>query len=188
MKVQPNDNDDETFLLKRIAQEDQSALAELYDRYARVIYSLAFQILGSVEEAEEVVLDVFSQVWRTASRYNSQRGRVDSWLFLLARSRSLDRLRALKRQTRSTTASIAAGLHTDTTASPEENLLLFECHTRIQQALRQLPAAQRQSIECAYYKGMTHTEIAAATGKSPGTIKTRIRLGLTKLRQIIDTP
>lgn len=134
MTVQPND--DETCLLKRIAQQDQSALSDLYDRYARVIYSLAFQIVGSVEEAEEVVLDVFSQVWRTATRYDSQRGRVDSWLFLLARSRSLDRLRALKRQTRTTTASMAAGTYTGTTASPEENLLLFECHTRILHALQ----------------------------------------------------
>ena len=101
----PNPYKDETLLIKRITQQDREALSQLYDRYARVMYSLAFKILNSVEEAEEVVIDVFSQVWRTAQNYDDQRGRVDNWLFLMTRSRSLDRLRKSLRQSKILDAS-----------------------------------------------------------------------------------
>ncbi len=177
---------DETPLLERIAQLDQTALSELYDRYARVLYAVAFKILGSVEEAEEVVLDVFSQVWRTAARYNSTRGRVDTWLFMLTRSRALDRLRALQRLTRAVTVSVDnAMMESLSLCNPEEDLLISERRAQVLAALAQLPQEQRQVLELAYYKGMTHVEIAAHTGKSLGTVKTRIRLGLSKLRDAL---
>lgn len=82
---------EEILLLGRIGQQDQAALSELYDRYARILLGLAYKVLGSLEEAEEVVLDVFNQVWRIAPRYDASRGRVDVWLFMLTRSRALDR-------------------------------------------------------------------------------------------------
>lgn len=179
---------DEISLLERIAQQDQTALSELYDRYARVLYALAFKILESVEEAEEVVLDVFSQVWRTAGRYDAKRGRADAWLFMLTRSRSLDRLRALQRLTRAATASVdAAIVESSSLCSPEEDLLISERRTYVVAALSKLPPEQRQVLELAYYKGLTHVEIAAQTGKSLGTIKTRIRLGLSKLREALGS-
>jgi RNA polymerase sigma-70 factor (ECF subfamily) len=177
---------DETQLLERIAQLDQTALSELYDRYARVMYAFAFKILGSVEEAEEVVLDVFSQVWRTAAHYNSTRGRVDTWLFMLTRSRAIDRLRALQRLTRAVTVSVDnAMMESPSLSNPEEDLLIKERRAQVNCALAQLPPEQKQVLELAYYKGMTHVEIAAHTGKSLGTIKTRIRLGLSKLRDAL---
>jgi len=177
---------DESPLLERIAQLDQTALSELYDRYARVLYAVAFKILGSVEEAEEVVLDVFSQVWRTAARYNSTRGRVDTWLFMLTRSRALDRLRALQRLTRAVTVSVDnAMMESLLLCNPEEDLLISERRAQVLAALAQLPQEQKQVLELAYYKGMTHVEIAAHTGKSLGTVKTRIRLGLSKLRDAL---
>lgn len=177
---------DESPLLERIAQLDQTALSELYDRYARVLYAVAFKILGSVEEAEEVVLDVFSQVWRTAARYNSTRGRVDTWLFMLTRSRALDRLRALQRLTRAVTVSVDnAMMESLSLCNPEEDLLISERRAQVLAALAQLPQEQKQVLELAYYKGMTHVEIAAHTGKSLGTVKTRIRLGLSKLRDAL---
>jgi RNA polymerase sigma-70 factor (ECF subfamily) len=179
---------DETSLLERIAQHDQAALSELYDRYARVLYALAFKVLGSVEEAEEVVLDVFSQVWRTAGGYDATRGRVDTWLFMLTRSRALDRLRALQRLTRAVAASVDAELlQSPPLCNPEEDLLLSERRAQVLVALGQLPQEQRQVLELAYYKGLTHVEIAAQTGKSLGTIKTRIRLGLGKLREALGS-
>jgi RNA polymerase sigma-70 factor (ECF subfamily) len=179
---------DETSLLERIAQHDQAALSELYDRYARVLYALAFKVLGSVEEAEEVVLDVFSQVWRTAGRYDATRGRVDTWLFMLTRSRALDRLRALQRLTRAVAASVdAALLQSPPLCNPEEDFLLSERRAQVLVALGQLPQEQRQVLELAYYKGLTHVEIAAQTGKSLGTIKTRIRLELGKLREALGS-
>lgn len=177
---------DESPLLERIAQLDQTALSELYDRYARVLYAVAFKILGSVEEAEEVVLDVFSQVWRTAARYNSTRGRVDTWLFMLTRSRALDRLRALQRLTKAVTVSVDnAMMESLSVCNPEEDLLISERRAQVLAALAQLPQEQKQVLELAYYKGMTHVEIAAHTGKSLGTVKTRIRLGLSKLRDAL---
>lgn len=177
---------DESPLLERIAQLDQTALSELYDRYARVLYAVAFKILGSAEEAEEVVLDVFSQVWRTAARYNSTRGRVDTWLFMLTRSRALDRLRALQRLTRAVTVSVDnAMMESLSLCNPEEDLLISERRVQVLAALAQLPQEQKQVLELAYYKGMTHVEIAAHTGKSLGTVKTRIRLGLSKLRDAL---
>lgn len=179
---------DETPLLERIAQHDQAALSELYDRYARVLYALAFKILGSVEEAEEVVLDVFSQVWRTAERYDATRGRVDSWLFMLTRSRALDRLRALQRLTRGVVASVDTQLlQSPLLCNPEEDLLILERRAQVLVALGQLPQEQRQVLELAYYKGLTHVEIAVQTGKPLGTIKTRIRLGLGKLREALGS-
>jgi RNA polymerase sigma-70 factor (ECF subfamily) len=179
---------DDVLLVERIAKLDQSALSQLYDRYARVLYALAFKMLESVEEAEEVVLDVFSQVWRIAGSYNATRGRVDAWLFMLTRSRVLDRLRALQRLTRAADASVDAELiQSSSLCNPEEDLLISERRTQVLAAMSQLPQEQRQVLELAYYKGLTHVEIATQTGKSLGTVKTRIRLGLSKLREALGS-
>jgi RNA polymerase sigma factor (sigma-70 family) len=179
---------DDVLLVEQIAKLDQTALSQLYDRYARVLYCLAFKILGSVEEAEEVVLDVFSQVWRIAGSYDATRGRIDGWLFMLTRSRSLDRLRALQRLTRAADASVDAQLlQSSALCNPEENLLLSERRAQVLTAMNQLPQEQRQVLELAYYKGLTQAEIATQTGKSLGTVKTRIRLGLGKLREALGS-
>jgi RNA polymerase sigma-70 factor (ECF subfamily) len=180
---------DETSLLARIAQQEPSAMEQLYDRYARILYAVAFKILESVEEAEEVVLDVFCQVWRTAGSYNASRGRVDAWLFMMTRSRALDRLRVLARMARVKNTSVdAAALQPKALmADPQEEALIRERRERVLAALCQLPDEQRQVLELAYYQGLTHLEIAAKTGKSLGTVKTRIRLGLSKLRGVIDS-
>ena len=182
MSIEPPSN--EADLLIRIAQHDQAALSALYDRYARILYAVAFRSLRSVEESEEVVLDVFAQVWRTAARYDVSKGRVDSWLFMMTRSRVLDRLRILQRAAKVTLVSENAA-EIQTTApgvDPIENVLISERRDRVLAALSQLPAEQRQVIELAYYKGLTQSEIAAQTNLSLGTVKTRVRLGLTKLR------
>ncbi|HBE16648.1 MAG TPA: RNA polymerase [Cyanobacteria bacterium UBA11149] len=178
----------ETSLLERIARADKNALSQLYDRYGRILYALSFKILGSQEEAEEVVLDVFSQVWRIAQRYDPKKGKVDAWLFTLTRSRALDRLRILQRHEKTATASMEAALTpSQSTANPEEDLLIAERRDRILAAMAQLPIEQREVLELAYYQGLTHTEIATQTGKSLGTVKTRIRLGLEKLRLALSS-
>lgn len=185
----PNPPKDETSLIKKIAQQDREALSQLYDRYARVMYSLAFKILNSVEEAEEVVVDVFSQVWRTAQNYDSQRGRVDNWLFLMTRSRSLDRLRKGLRQSKIIDAStkiVQEKSFVDTNI-PEEKLLIRERREQVFAALAQLPEPQRQVIELAYYQGLTQSEIAKQMQISLGTVKTRVRLALKKLRNLLDS-
>ncbi|MBD2458887.1 sigma-70 family RNA polymerase sigma factor [Nostoc sp. FACHB-87] len=179
----------DVLLITKIVQKDQSALSALYDRYGKIIYAIAFKSLKSVEESEEVVLDVFAQVWRIAERYDTQKGRVDTWLFTIARSRILDRLRKLQRTHVSTTFSL------DTTEiQPQaDNIDLFESvfiserRSRVIAAMKKLPDEQRLVIELAYYRGLTQSQIAEATGVSLGTVKTRIRLGLKKLQSIFVT-
>ncbi|MDQ2097834.1 MAG: sigma-70 family RNA polymerase sigma factor [Tychonema bourrellyi B0820] len=178
---------DESLLLVQIAQKDQTALAKLYDRYGRASYALAYKILGSVEEAEEVVLDVFSQIWQKAASYDVSRSRVDTWLFMLTRSRSLDRLRVLQRSFRAAVASLEdAKIAKSGIAEPMENAILEELSEQVKAALEKLPAEQRQAIELAYYQGLTCAAIATKTGIPMGTIKTRIRLGISKLRQALS--
>lgn len=175
-------------LIERIAQREQSALSELYDCYARFIYAVAYKSLNSVEEAEEVVLDVFAQVWRIAPQYDPAKSRVDTWLFMLARSRILDRLRALQRISKKAAASVAAAQIQSSQPDVDliEDLSMAERRQQVLSALSQLPAEQRRVIEMAYYQGLSHSQIAAETGLSLGTVKTRIRLGLGKLRHILE--
>jgi RNA polymerase sigma-70 factor (ECF subfamily) len=175
---------DDIAIIARIAQQDETALSELYDRYARVLYAVACKSLTSKEEAEEVVLDVFSQVWRIAERYDSKKARVDAWLFMLTRSRVLDRLRSIQRANKNPTISMDAVQIQlpESGVDPVEDALISERRTQVLAALETLPVEQRLVIELAYYKGLTHSEIASQTGLSLGTVKTRIRLGLNKLR------
>jgi RNA polymerase sigma-70 factor, ECF subfamily len=171
-------------LLSKIAKGDRSALSELYDRYSGMIYAIAWKSLNSVEECEEVVLEVFAQIWRIADRFDVHKGSVEQWIFTLARSRILDRLRKLQRLNK-VNAAIAAGAEIEfptCSVDPIEAVEIGERRQQVLQALSQLPPEQRQVIDMAYYQGLTHTEIAAATGLSLGTVKTRLRLGLSKLK------
>jgi RNA polymerase sigma-70 factor, ECF subfamily len=179
---------DDIFLFERIAERDQVALSKLYNRYARIIYSLAYKSLQSVEESEEVVLDVFAQVWRIAQRYDQTKGKPDTWLFLLARSRILDRLRKMQR----TQASISIETEaceiqiSSLSVEPIEEVVIQERRDRILSALQLLPPEQRLVIELAYYQGLTQSQIAQQLSISLGTVKTRIRLGLKKLKNALD--
>lgn len=180
---------DDVALLTRIAQCDQTALSLFYDRYARVIYGLAFKSLRSVEESEEVVLDVFAQVWRIADRYDVQKGRVETWLFTLARSRILDRLRKLQRTNSGAFVSIDAAEVQPRADCRDlfEEASIRERRSQVMAALQTLPKEQRFVLELAYYQGLTQSEIAAQTGLALGTVKTRIRLGLSKLKSALDS-
>jgi RNA polymerase sigma-70 factor, ECF subfamily len=179
---------DDISLLKRIAQHDQTALSQLYDRYARIVYSMAFKSLRSVEESEEVVLDVFAQVWRIAERYDRTKGKADTWLFVLVRSRILDRLRKL--QCSQPLSPIETELGEiqipSSSVEPIEEAIIGERRDRILSALQLLPEEQRLVIELAYYQGLTRTQISERINVSLGTVKTRIRLGLNKLKNTLD--
>ncbi len=178
---------DDLSLITKVAQHDQAALSLLYDRYAGVIYAVAYKMLGAVEEAEEVVLDVFAQVWRTARTYNVDKSRVDSWLLMQTRSRTLDILRKRKRQARAVDVSKqVAQVSESSGVLPEEHVVIRERRELIQAALAQIPEEQQQVIELAYFQGLTQSEIVKATNLSLGTVKTRIRLGLSKLRKLLD--
>jgi len=190
MSFPPDDNQislDQVSLLQRIAQNDHVAMSQLYDCYAQAIYAVAFNSLRSIEESEEVVLDVFSQVWRTAETYNASRGSVDVWLFMVARSRILDRLRHLQRKTRNQFLLINIEVQSaKVSLDPIENALISERRSQVLAAIKQIPAAQQQVIDLAFYQGLTHHQIAAQIGLSLGTVKTRIRLGLNKLKVALN--
>lgn len=171
--------------LARMARGEGEAVAELYDRHARPIYSLALRILGDVAEAEDIVQEVFSQAWRQASRYSASRGAVAAWLLTLARSRAIDRLRARRARPTGVADDRAADQVADAGPSADSQVLSSEQVARVRAALDELPLLQRAAIELAYYEGLTHAEIAARLEEPLGTVKTRIRSAMMKLRDVL---
>lgn len=169
--------------LERMARGDERALAELYDRYARLVYSLALRILQDCGDAEDVVQEVFAQAWRQASRYDIQRGTVAAWLLTRARSRALDRLRARRARPDLAGTSLHAVEIADSAGAADLQLVSAEQVARVREALAELPVSQRAALELAYYEGLSHAEIAARLDQPLGTIKTRIRLAMMKLRE-----
>lgn len=171
--------------LARMARGEGDALAELYDRHARPIYSLALRILGDAAEAEDIVQEVFSQAWKQAARYTASRGAVAAWLLTLARSRAIDRLRAKRARPGEVGGERAADQLVDTGPPADLLVLSSEQVARVRAALDELPLLQRAAIELAYYEGLTHAEIADRLEQPLGTVKTRIRLAMLKLRDVL---
>jgi RNA polymerase sigma-70 factor (ECF subfamily) len=169
-----------------MAGHDPDALAELYDRYARAIYSLALHIVGDQADAEDVVQDVFSQAWVQAPRYEASRGAVAAWLLTITRSRAIDRLRAHRARPDSEPADERQLLGLVDPAEPhDQGILTREQIGRLRDAMAGLPILQRVVVEMAYFEGLTQTEIAARLDEPLGTVKTRARLALLKLREAL---
>ena len=162
-------------LLQRLARGDRAALGELYDLYAGKVLGLAIRVLKDRSEAEDVVQEVFLQVWRQADRYDPVRGRPEAWVCTMARTRALDRLRrrASRREAPSEAAPPPQG-----GAAPEGALA-------VRAALGSLSDDQRKAVELAYFDGLTQSEIARRLGEPLGTVKTRIRLGMMHLREVL---
>jgi RNA polymerase sigma-70 factor, ECF subfamily len=177
--------DDDRLAVDRMAQGDTSSLATLYDRHARAIYSLAIRILSDAAEAEDVVQEVFTQAWRQASRYDAARAPVAGWLMIITRARSLDRLRRRKSRITATELDASTPHPRDPDPSQELQAITAEQAERLRGALGALPDGQRTAIELAYYQGLTQTDIAERLQQPLGTIKTRIRTGLLKLREVL---
>jgi RNA polymerase sigma-70 factor, ECF subfamily len=176
-------------LIDRIKRGDSSALDALYARYASPVYSLVWKILQNSEEAEDVALDVFWQVWRQADRYDPTRGAPPAWIFTVARSRAIDRLRARHRREDRTISfdDPATNLDPmDEEAAPDLVASFRQTRDAVREAIKTLSAVQREAIELAFFKGLTHVEIASRLHQPLGTIKTRIRQGLIKLRKSLD--
>ncbi len=172
-------------LVHRIAGGDQRALGALYDRQVTLVHSLALRLLGDADDAEDVVEETFWQAWRHASRYDASRGSVSAWLCSIARSRALDLLRAARRRPERIASSVQNDDDTalaSPNASPLGVVEASDQRTLIRGALDELPPEQRESIELAYFGGLSQSEIAERTGQPLGTIKTRIRLAMMKLR------
>jgi len=168
-------------LIKRVAEQDQPAMTRLYDTTNRLVFGLIMRIVGDAAAAEEVLLDVYMQAWRQATRYSEERGSPIAWLTTIARSRSLDRLRADAQGLRRNQPLDLASQHVATSWA-DDVALASEVRTVVQQALKSLSPEQKEVIELAYYGGLSHSEIALRLGQPLGTVKTRTRLGMTKLR------
>lgn len=190
--MQPRDNDPpalppaDAILVERIVEQDQNALAELYERYSDVLLALARRILIDHSDAEEVLQEVFLQVWDQAMRYDGSRSSVSTWLVLITRSRAIDRLRS--RQVVDRTLSAVQQENQDIHTSPEgaRAVLIEQRRNRLLRELQQLPAEQRQVLEHAFYGGMAQSEIAKVTGIPLGTVKTRTMLAMKKLRKALQ--
>ena len=169
--------------LERMARGDHEALAELYDRHGRLVYSLALRILRDQSDAEDIVQEVFSQAWRQAARYDASRGNPVAWLLNLTRSRAIDRLRGRRARPDAAAADPAALDLADLSQPVDEQIALSHQAARIRAAVGELSVLQRVAIELAFYEGMTHVEIADRLELPLGTVKTRIRQGLLKLRE-----
>ena len=185
--VRPSSGDDNA-LLQRIAAGDEHALGALYDRWSPLVFSLCVHILGDDDEAEEAVEETFWQAWRQAARYDTTRGAVSTWLTTIARTRALDRLRAKRRRQEDAMSDLSETKRAAVEATarrgedPASGAELSERRALVRQALLALPAEQREVLELAYFRGLSQTEIAQHTGEPLGTIKTRVRLAMEKLR------
>ena len=170
-------------LLHAVARGDEAALARLYDAYRVILFGLLVRILNSREEAEDILQDVFIQVWRRAKDYDEKRGRPFTWLVTLARSRAIDRLRQLGARQRLATG--AAQEQTETVSDALTDTIRVAQRETVQQALAELPEEQRNTLMLAYFEGLTQSEIAAKLKAPLGTIKTRMRSGMIKLRSLL---
>ena len=172
-------------LIKRVADGDSSALTTLYDSTSRLVFGLILRVVTDRSSAEEVLLDVYTQVWRQASTYDAKRGAPLAWLMMIARTRGIDRLRSGKHEHQHKESLDSIGEVTASTASPEADTVMAERRQLVRSALETLSAEQREVIELAYYSGLSHSEIALRLGQPLGTVKTRTRLGLMKLRDML---
>lgn len=167
---------DEMRLVARVRAGDQQALAELYDRYSSVVYGVALRVLQDTGAAEDILQDIFLQLWRKPDAFDSSRGSLAAWLAVIARHRSIDRLR--KRRPETDLEGCVIVSTTDLGDETERSLVIEQ----VRVVMREMSPDQRTAMEMAFFQGLTHTEIAEKTGEPLGTIKTRIRSGLRQLR------
>ena len=185
LSVRPNPN--LTHLVSSMATGQESAMGDLYDLTSGLVHGVALRILENPQDAEEVVLDVYMKAWRNASTYSTDRGSVTAWLVMMARSVAIDRIRSRNAQPKTWELTNlefpepADGAF----ATPEQATQERERQARVQLALRELPIEQREALILAFFGGLSHAELAERLGQPLGTIKTRIRLGLRRLRSLL---
>src|SRR5215510_530942 len=173
-------------LIRQVAKQDREAFSQLYDRCSSLVFSLAMRMLKVRSDAEDLLQEVFVQVWRQASNYNEERGSVEAWVINIARSRAIDKIRSIRRMEKSFAL-------TDDPARAESSDIVesaaAESETRLtmNSALANLPETQRKVLELAYFDGLTQTEIAQRLAEPLGTVKTRMRSGIQRLRDMLET-
>lgn len=185
LRVKPEkEPESDVELLHAVARGDEGALARLYDQYRVILFGLLVRILNSREEAEDVLQEVFLQVWRRAKDFDEERGRPFTWLITLTRSRAIDRIRQLGARQR--LADSAARNTFDEASDAVTDTLHSEQREIVARALAALPEEQRRTLNLAYFEGLTQSEIAEKLGTPLGTVKTRMRSGMIKLRELLS--
>ncbi len=164
-----------------IRSGDESSLAQLYDRYSRVVYSVALRVIGDTGLAEDILQEIFLQLWRNPGSFDANRGNLAPWLSVIARNRAIDAIR--KRKPQDDIEDVVLSVTVNMEAETDRK----RAAEKVRAALANMPPAQKVALELAYFEGMSHTEIAAKTGQPLGTIKTRIRTGLISLRGVLAT-
>jgi len=173
---------DDFALISRVARRDETALSALYDRYSRLVFSLALRMVGERTLAEEITADVFVSMWRAASSFAEERGRFVAWLMSITRHRAIDELRRLSVRPEGSAVDLNEAMDLAQSDGVDELVGVKRQRELVRTALAALPPPQREALELAYFGGLTQQEIAEQTGQPLGTIKTRTRLGMQKLR------
>lgn len=167
-------------LIAAVRSGNQDAMAQLYDRYSAVVYSVALRVLGDAGAAEDILQEIFMQLWRNPGSFDAGRGNLAPWLAVIARNRSVDLLR--KRRLQTEISEIIVSVEPDLAAETDRGRVT----ERVRGVLKEMPALQRKALEMAYFEGYSHSEISEKTGEPLGTVKTRIRSGLILLRKAIE--
>jgi RNA polymerase sigma-70 factor (ECF subfamily) len=177
-------NPDDFELMRRIADHDADALSALYDRHGAMVYGLCLRVLGDRGAAEELLVDIFWEVWYRAARYDPMRGAAVTYLLTLARSRAIDRKRSAAHQDKTVSSPGDGPIEAAVakTANPSDQSIRDERGEMVRAALASLEPIQRQAVELSFFDGLSHTQIAARLNKPLGTVKTHIRQGLIRLR------
>jgi RNA polymerase sigma-70 factor, ECF subfamily len=166
-------------LVTAIRSGDQAAMAALYDRYSSIVYAVALRVLQDTRAAEDVLQDIFMQLWRNPGAFDSSRGNMAPWLAVIARNRAIDALR--RRRPENDIEDVVVSVEPDLASEADRSRAM----EKVRDALGAMAAPQRSALEMAYFEGLTQAEIAKKTGEPLGTIKTRIRTGLLSLRRVL---
>jgi RNA polymerase sigma-70 factor, ECF subfamily len=183
----PADSTAAVHLIQRVANQDREAFGQFYERFSTLVFTLAMRMLKTRSDAEDLLQEVFVQVWRQAQGYSTERGSPEAWIINIARSRAIDKIRSIRRMEKSFVltddpARAESGKNVESSAAESETRLTMNA------ALANLPETQRRVLELAYFDGLTQTEIAKRLAEPLGTVKTRMRSGIQRLREIVSSP
>ena len=173
-------------LIQQVAKQDRDAFSQLYDRFSTLVFTLAMRMLKARSDAEDLLQEVFVQVWRQAQNYSAERGSPEAWIINIARSRAIDKIRSIRRMQKSFVLTDDPA-RAESSENVESSAVESETRLTMNSALANLPATQRKVLELAYFDGLTQSEIADRLAEPLGTVKTRMRSGIQKLREILGT-
>jgi len=173
-------------LIRQVANQDRDAFSQLYDRFSTLVFTLAMRMLKARSDAEDLLQEVFVQVWRQAQSYSAERGSPEAWIVNIARSRAIDKIRSIRRRERSLVLTDDPS-RAESSDNVESSAAESETRLAMNSALANLPEAQRKVLELAYFGGLTQTEIAERLAEPLGTVKTRMRSGIQRLREMLGT-